>query len=149
MHPTYLAFHNDRWPFSKKETANFLNRRIRYFLDIQWGKGRFALLRITEQREFASILQMNPSFLLFKHSLTCPVSGRAFQEFQQFVDAHSEIPAFYLAVQESRPLSDSIAETFSVKHETPQILFIRDGKLCWHASHWDIRQDRIERAVRE
>ncbi|WAA11740.1 bacillithiol system redox-active protein YtxJ [Fervidibacillus halotolerans] len=105
--------------------------------------------KLEQPRDFDSILQNNQSFLLFKHSLTCPISNNAFLEFQQFTESNPEFSAYYLAVQESRPLSNYIADYFSIKHETPQIFYIHNGEVKWHASHWNIRKEEIDRVLQE
>ncbi|UOY90350.1 bacillithiol system redox-active protein YtxJ [Bacillus glycinifermentans] len=83
-------------------------------------------------------LEMDGTFVFFKHSTTCPISRRAFEEFKAFADGHEDIPAYYLTVQESRPLSNYIAEQYGIKHESPQAIVFENGKVKWHASHSQI-----------
>jgi bacillithiol system protein YtxJ len=45
-------------------------------------------------------------------------------------------------------LSNAIAERFGVRHETPQALLIKDGRVVWHASHWSITSDSLTEALR-
>ncbi|HHY72642.1 MAG TPA: bacillithiol system redox-active protein YtxJ [Bacillus bacterium] len=95
---------------------------------------------------FNDVLTSNEKFLLIKHSLTCPISGTAFEEYEKFV-AQSDFPTFYLYVQEARPLSNYIAETFAVKHESPQAIIFEGGKVIWYASHWDITESSLKQAI--
>lgn len=44
----------------------------------------------------------------------------------------------YLKVQESRPLSNYIAEQYGIKHESPQAFIFTNGNVKWHASHSQI-----------
>ncbi|WP_338030316.1 bacillithiol system redox-active protein YtxJ [Fervidibacillus albus] len=103
--------------------------------------------KLEQQRDFDSIVKSNQSFLLFKHSLTCPISREAFREFHQFTSSYPKFSAYYLTVQENRPLSNYIADFFSIKHESPQIFYVQDGKVKWHMSHWNIRREEIEKAI--
>lgn len=68
----------------------------------------------------------------------------AFHEFDAFANQHEDVPAYYLQVQEARPLSNFIAETYGVKHESPQIFIIQNGEVKWHTSHSQITEAAIE-----
>ncbi|WP_205685424.1 bacillithiol system redox-active protein YtxJ [Bacillus salacetis] len=94
--------------------------------------------------EFNQVLEEKERFFFLKHSLTCPISGSAFEEYQKFADDSNEQEAYYLAVQESRDLSNYIAETFGIKHESPQALLFKEGKPVWNASHWNITSKELQ-----
>lgn len=49
-------------------------------------------------------------------------------------------------VIESRPVSNQIAEDVAVKHESPQIIMVKDKAKYWSATHWAITEEHI-RAV--
>ncbi|MEH7385705.1 bacillithiol system redox-active protein YtxJ, partial [Bacillus sp. JJ1521] len=72
--------------------------------------------------EFSQVLEKENKFILIKHSLTCPISKAAFDEYEQFVAENVNVPTYYLYVQEARELSNHIAEQFGIKHESPQAL---------------------------
>ena len=38
---------------------------------------------------------------------------------------------------------NEIADYFEIKHESPQAIWIKDGKATWHASHKDITQEAL------
>lgn len=82
--------------------------------------------------------------ILFKHSDTCGISARAYREM-----ATLEKPVALVTVQKARALSNEIESRFSLPHETPQVLVVRDGKLAWSASHFRITADAVTRAVEE
>ncbi len=96
------------------------------------------LKKIDSIEQFDELLEKESKFYLLKHSLTCPISHAAYKEYEKYADEHQDIPTFYLAVQESRPLSNEIAEKFQIKHETPQAILFSNGKALWSASHWKI-----------
>jgi bacillithiol system protein YtxJ len=60
-----------------------------------------------------------------------------------------EVDYAIVTVQEQRNLSDSIAQRFSLRHETPQALLIRNGQLVWVASHFRVTASAISRAIDE
>jgi bacillithiol system protein YtxJ len=86
--------------------------------------------------------------LLFKHSLTCPISSRAFREFQSYLERGDAAVSYALIkVQNSRPVSNEAASRLGVRHETPQAILIRNGREVWNASHFDITADALEEAI--
>lgn len=97
--------------------------------------------------QFTRVLAENRRFFLLKHSLTCPISQAAFEEFESFANVHGKMNYYYLTVQEARPLSDHIADTFHVKHESPQAILFNQEDVAWHASHWKITTETLAKAV--
>lgn len=89
--------------------------------------------------------------LLFKHSRTCGISCEAFDELQAHVAGHSSQPikASYkvITVQSHRRLSDTAAERFGIRHETPQAILLKDGRPVWNASHFRITADALSRVL--
>ena len=88
--------------------------------------------------------------MLFKHSLTCPISGAALRQYQSFLDNRPEDDAAVYAlveVQNARDVSNEIARRTGVRHESPQALLLRGGKVAWHASHWSIKAQSLASAV--
>jgi bacillithiol system protein YtxJ len=87
--------------------------------------------------------------LLFKHSLTCPISTRAFREFESFLEsAPPSISCNLITVQTARPVSNEAAVRLSVTHETPQAILIRNGHEIWSASHFAITAESLQEALR-
>ncbi|CAM2788250.1 bacillithiol system redox-active protein YtxJ [Paenibacillus sediminis] len=83
--------------------------------------------------------------VVFKHSTTCPVSANAFKEFQNYLQGNANPDVNYVLVKviESRPVSNQIAEDVAVKHESPQIILIKDKEKVWSTSHWAITQEHM------
>ncbi|MET0626334.1 MAG: bacillithiol system redox-active protein YtxJ [Pyrinomonadaceae bacterium] len=86
----------------------------------------------------------NEPVLLFKHSNACPISARAYKQMEEV-----KTPVSIVVVQKSRDLSRQVEERTGVRHETPQALVLRNGRVVWNASHFDITSDVVEQAVRE
>jgi|SRR5690625_1674876 len=86
--------------------------------------------------------------LVFKHSTTCPISARAFGQYEAYLEsADQDFDSYLVKVIEDRPVSNHIAEATSVKHESPQIFLIRDKEVHWHTSHSKITVESIGEAV--
>jgi bacillithiol system protein YtxJ len=98
--------------------------------------------------EFKSVPKDSP-FLLLKHSTTCSISENAFEEWEAFIQDHPNVMCYYLFVQEARDLSTFIAEQYEVKHESPQLLLFKDGKVIWHDSHWKITYSTMQMICKE
>lgn len=101
---------------------------------------------IKTAEEFQEVLNNHNEFFLLKHSLVCPISAGAKKHFDA-VGAEAEIPFYVLPVQEARPLSNYIEETFNVKHQSPQALLFKNGKVIWQASHWKITDSSLRKAI--
>ena len=85
----------------------------------------------------------SPAITLFKHSSTCGVSSRAYREMSGL-----QSPVGLVVVQTARSVSDEIERRWSVTHETPQVLIIRDGQVVWDASHFRIKFEDVEAVLR-
>jgi bacillithiol system protein YtxJ len=86
--------------------------------------------------------------LIFKHSTQCSISGQAYEEFTDFAEGVHDLLCGVVLVIENRKLSNAIAERFGVRHESPQVLLIKDGRKVWHASHWSITPASIGDALK-
>lgn len=82
--------------------------------------------------------------VIFKHSLTCPISSAAYDQMEQY-----EGGVALVEIQNARGLSSAIASRFGVTHESPQVIVLRKGQVCWDASHFKITAEAVARAVRE
>ena len=86
--------------------------------------------------------------VIFKHSRSCGTSHEAQDELQaHLAQAPRDATYVMITVQEQRPLSDAIAQRFSLRHETPQVLVVRDGKLVWSATHFRVTADALGKAI--
>jgi bacillithiol system protein YtxJ len=80
--------------------------------------------------------------IVFKHSNACSISSRAYREMEKLAD-----PVNILEVQSAREISREFANLTGVRHETPQVIILRDGKAVWNASHFDVKADDVMKAV--
>lgn len=100
------------------------------------------MIKLLETKEDWQELKENePILIVFKHSKTCPVSMAA-KERLSAVDYL--LPNIYeLIVQESGELSGFIAQELELKHESPQVLVLHQGKLVYDRDHDQIRGDEL------
>jgi bacillithiol system protein YtxJ len=85
--------------------------------------------------------------IIFKHSTICSISSTAKNRLErQWSDAGVDgIKTYYLDLLAHRPVSNKIAEIFEVRHESPQLLLIRNGKCTYNASHFNIKLDELKK----
>ncbi len=81
--------------------------------------------------------------LIFKHSTRCGVSAAARTQVEAFAESCPNTPVYLIDVVESRALSSAVAERFGVRHESPQVILVRDGKPVWHTSHFRITRNAL------
>ena len=62
------------------------------------------------------------------------------QNFKLIVVKKEQYHRYYLYVQDARDVSNRVAEQYSMKHESPQVLYIKDGMVVWNTSHWNIKK---------
>lgn len=86
--------------------------------------------------------------VLFKHSATCPISSHVDAEIST-LSAEADPPVYRLVVQQARPLSNAIAETFGIRHESPQAIVLYRDTPVFHASHYGVTADALRTAARE
>jgi bacillithiol system protein YtxJ len=101
---------------------------------------------VSDSSELESLFTLSHErpVILFKHSLTCPISSAAYQEMSGFDGDVSLI-----VVQRARDVSREVATLTGIRHESPQAIILRNGRAVWNASHWHIKREAIEGAVRE
>jgi bacillithiol system protein YtxJ len=102
-------------------------------------------VRITETSSFDELLDRSKKrpVVLFKHSLTCPISARAYDEMSAFAGEVALVE-----VQRAPELSTAIENRLGVAHESPQVIVLRNGQVVWNASHFEITADAVAEAVR-
>ena len=101
----------------------------------------FQWIELVSEDQLKSLLQdsHDNTQLIFKHSTRCFTSRMAKREFEKiYANTNDEVKFFHLDVIAERNLSNRIAEMFKVRHESPQLLVVRNGLVEVHASHGDI-----------
>ena len=109
---------------------------------MNWSK----LTRPDQIQEILEESKQKP-VIIFKHSTTCPISATAKNRLErQWSESNlAEVKPYYLDLLSYRPISNEVANTFDVKHESPQLLLIRDGKCQYDASHLGLRLDEVKK----
>ena len=94
-----------------------------------------------EESSLNTVLSDKSTIVLFKHSTRCSISSTALHRLQGFCNEVTQpISAYIIDVISQRNLSNEIASILSIKHESPQLFILRDGKLLYHNSHFGINK---------
>lgn len=103
-------------------------------------------VRITDTKSFEELSARSKKrpVVIFKHSLTCPISAAAYEQMAQF---DGEVTL--IEVQVARSLSTEIEDRLGVAHESPQVIVLNNGQVVWSASHFKITAEAVAKAVRE
>ncbi|GEL77187.1 bacillithiol system redox-active protein YtxJ [Tenuibacillus multivorans] len=99
---------------------------------------------LTSKEAFEQALKDHEELILLKHSLTCPISGEAKGQLETFEASHEDVPTFIIHIQDNRDVSNFVADYFDIKHESPQVFYIENGEVKFHASHWDVTSKKLE-----
>lgn len=75
--------------------------------------------------------------LIFKHSTRCSISSMVLNKLERSwkPEEVSDLTTYHLDLIQFRSVSNTIAEMFGVRHESPQVLIISNGECVYHTSH--------------
>jgi bacillithiol system protein YtxJ len=103
---------------------------------------------LTTTTDWETVLALSNTQIsvVLKHSTACPISYNAYKEFDQFCRRNRNKTANYFLVKviESRAVSNLIERQLNLKHESPQVIFIRNGMQVCSKTHWDITMEWLE-----
>jgi bacillithiol system protein YtxJ len=86
--------------------------------------------------------------VIFKHSRSCGISCEAYDELHAHIaDAAAGASYNVITVQNHRRVSDEAATRLGIRHETPQVILLRDGVPVWNASHFRITAAELTRVL--
>jgi bacillithiol system protein YtxJ len=105
--------------------------------------------RISTLEDLNTLWTSSAPVLLFKHSNRCECSHAVIDEYRSFTQEHAEekgLQSALVVVQEARSVANEIESRTGVKHQTPQAILMKEGRVLWHASHWGITRKAMESA---
>ena len=109
--------------------------------------------KITQISDIEEIKQSseNKRALIFKHSTRCSISSMALNRLERsWSDADmKELTPYFLDLIAHRDISNQVAETFGVRHESPQVLVIENGNCIYDNSHMGISYQELKGYAKE
>ncbi|MGO4709796.1 bacillithiol system redox-active protein YtxJ [Chryseobacterium sp. 2TAF14] len=84
---------------------------------------------------------------IFKHSTSCFISKTVLKNFEKEIEnseaQNQNVSFYFLDLLAFRPISNKIAEDFEIRHESPQLIVIENGKAISNASHQGISLSQV------
>ncbi|MEM9548487.1 MAG: bacillithiol system redox-active protein YtxJ [Bacteroidota bacterium] len=87
----------------------------------------------------------NSPQIIFKHSTRCMISRMAKRGLES--DWSIDLKPYYLDLITYRSVSNAIAESLEVVHQSPQLLLLSNGKSIYHPSHEQIKFEELTKTL--
>ncbi len=92
-----------------------------------------------DQLEAIDRLSFQKTQLVYKHSTSCSISSMVLNMFTKgFEHEEEKVDMYFLDIHRARSVSNEIALKYGVRHESPQLLVIKNGAVVAHNSHGGI-----------
>lgn len=101
----------------------------------------------TEQDlEQAKATSIEKPVVIFKHSTRCGISSMALNRLERSWkdEEMKEVDAYFLDLIQHRDLSQAVAQMYDIRHESPQLLLIKDGTCIYHSSHMEVSYQALK-----
>lgn len=93
-------------------------------------------------------LSRETDVVLFKHSTRCSVSSMALRRLETSpVLQKSDVAFYFLDLIAHREISNRVSDLTRIRHESPQLIVIRNGQVIYHTSHGGIRAEELETVI--
>ncbi len=110
-------------------------------MNIQWNH-----IEQQDQLDQIKAASFEQPQIIFKHSTRCSISSLAKSRLEKQAPP-SNSTFHYLDLIRFREISNRIADEFSVYHESPQVLVIKNGDCIYDESHLAISMQEITEQV--
>ena len=103
---------------------------------------------LTSMDQLAEIndISEETTVVIFKHSTSCGISANAKNRLESsWGEDQKHYIFYYLDLLQYRPISNRIAELYNVRHESPQIIVVKNRRAVYNSSHHSIRLHEIEK----
>lgn len=105
------------------------------------------LAAVSQLEDIAAVSAVKPQ-VIFKHSTTCGISRMVLNMFtSSFTLESGAMDMYFLDLHANREVSNAVAEKFQVRHQSPQMLIIKNGLVVAHDSHGAINELQLERYI--
>jgi bacillithiol system protein YtxJ len=104
-------------------------------------------IALDSEDQIQLLKSQNKPSIIFKHSTRCHISNMALKFFEKEWDVTKDVNLYFLDIIANRSISNQVAETFHVHHESPQVLLLKNGDCILDASHQDISAKELEEVL--
>ena len=86
--------------------------------------------------------------LIYKHSTSCGISSVVFRMFnKRYAFDGGRADLHFLDLRAFREVSNEVSDRFGIRHESPQLLIIKEGKAILNASHGAIPEINLAEVI--
>ncbi|MDX1753218.1 bacillithiol system protein YtxJ [Salinimicrobium sediminis] len=107
---------------------------------------------LTESKQLEEIEEESEKMpvVVFKHSTRCGISRMVLNNFERSYDLPKDkkVKLYMLDLIANRNISNEVAERFKVRHESPQMIILKDRQVVHHASHQGIDLQDVRTQVK-
>jgi monothiol bacilliredoxin len=97
---------------------------------------------LTRPEEVDAFLANNAAAAIFKVGI-CHKTQETFAHVEKHLEPRDDLPLGIIRVVENRPASNHVANLTGITHESPQLIFFRDGKAVFDRDNWDITDEAV------
>lgn len=103
-------------------------------------------IALTDESQIAEAIEksVEKPVLFFKHSTRCSISSMTLNRFEVDWNNDSNCDVYFLDLIAHRNISNALAETLNVQHQSPQAILVNNKQVVYHASHSSIDVNSIE-----
>lgn len=96
-------------------------------------------IELTSAEQLSEIQESQKPSIIFKHSTRCPISKMVKGSFvAESILIPEDVDVYHLDLIKHRDISNLIAEKWTIRHESPQVLLIQNNECRFDASHNNI-----------
>ncbi|SNB42385.1 conserved hypothetical protein [Flavobacterium psychrophilum] len=92
-------------------------------------------------------LSHEKTVVIFKHSTRCSVSRMVLKQFENEYKLENKLALYFLDLLVHRDISNEIANSFGIVHQSPQLIVIQKGVAVYNVSHESIDANDLGRFV--
>lgn len=102
-----------------------------------------------EQLDKIEKISEEKTVAILKHSTRCGVSRMVLRMFESDynLEENGPVKLYFLDLITHRDISNEIAERFKVRHESPQLIVIKNGEVVHHSSHQGISARKLNELI--
>lgn len=108
---------------------------------------------LTESRQLEEIEQESQDLpvVIFKHSTRCGISRMVLNNFERGYDLpkDKQVKLYFLDLIANRDISNEVASRFGVRHESPQMIILKNKEVVHHASHHSVDLEDVKAQIKE
>ncbi|NQW36725.1 MAG: bacillithiol system redox-active protein YtxJ [Flavobacteriales bacterium] len=100
-------------------------------------KPNFPWKALENENQIAELIEEsnNNPVAIFKHSTRCGISRMVIKQFEKQTANTDGASFYYLDLLQHRNISNALASTFEITHQSPQLILLKNGKVAAHDSH--------------